>query len=121
MAKLRTDYLPIATGVYVARRGDAIHVVTTGDGEPPVAEKDVNNVATKVNWLTEQEVGVAEFCAVVNTVSPEARGELVNVGTDEEPFLLTQQQAAQFEAVVARHVRHSVAARSRTAVPEKAS
>lgn len=119
MPKLATAFRYLAAGVYIRRVGDAIHVVTTGDDRAPDVGLDVDNVASKANWLTEQEVSVEQFADMVNSIAPESKGQLVNVGTEEEPFLLTQQQAARFADVVVSAAEALVA--QEPAVPQRAA
>lgn len=117
---LATEFIELSPGVYIRRRGDAVHIVTTGDQQPPVTARNTDGVATKDNWVTDEEVALATFDAVAAVVSPDWRGILVNVGTDEEPFLLSQLQAERFQGHVAREVaeaRSAPAPRVETAIP----
>lgn len=117
MPKRSTPFRYLAAGIYVRRLGDAIHVVTTGDSLPPDTERGEGQVAIKANWLTEQEVSIEQFGDIVNELAPESKGQLVNVGSDEEPFLLTQQQAARFGEQVEIAAEALVASRAETAAP----
>jgi hypothetical protein len=124
--KLATPFRYLAAGVYVRRLGDAIHVVTTGDNQPPdLGREDLsdgmggsNTVLSKTNWILEQEVSVEGFADIMRELAPESRGQLVNVAPEgEEPFLLTQQQAARFGAVVDASAVALASAQAETAFP----
>lgn len=125
MPTLRTKYVLIGAGIYICRRGDAIHIVTTGDDKPPDTGKveipdgtgGSTDVASKANWVTDQEVSVEGFRDMVATVAPDYRGVLVNVGTDEKPLLLTQQQAQIHAELVSEQVDAQILAGAETAIP----
>lgn len=117
MPKLATPFVYLAAGVYIRRMADAIQVVTTGDSLAPDVSLDMDNVATKSNWLTEQEVSVEQFNDMVATVSPDSRGALVDVAEEgEEPFLLTQQQAARYAARVESAAAALAVSQAQTAI-----
>jgi hypothetical protein len=78
MPTLRTKYVALGAGVYICRRGDAIHIVTTGDNNRPTPARSAwttgpaaaSEVMAKSNWISEQEVSVEQFRDVVATVAP---------------------------------------------------
>lgn len=113
--KRATPYVRLAAGVYLARRGQGIHIVTTADDAPPDQTSidqrtddfgGTSTVLAKENWLADGEITPQQLATAVGSVFPDWRGELVNVGTEEEPFLLTQQQAELYQ----RHVAAAVEA-----------
>jgi hypothetical protein len=127
MPTLRTKYVALGAGVYFCRRGDAIHIVTTGDNMSPDTGKvgvddgtgGSSEVMAKSNWISDQEISVEQFRDVVATVAPDYGGVLVNVGTEERPLLLTQQQAAIHGDIVASAAEALVEAAAETAIPVK--
>lgn len=127
MPTLRTKYVPLGAGIYICRRGDAVHIVVTGDNQAPdVGKIDVadgtggsSEAMAKSNWISDQEVSVEQFGDMVGTVAPEYRGQLVNVGTDDNPLLLTQQQAQIHAELVVEQVAALQADAATTAIPVK--
>lgn len=125
MPKLRTKYVYVGAGVYICRRGDAVHIVVTTDSQPPDQGKvdkadglgGSSEALAKANWQADQEVSVEQFNDVVATVAPEWKGQLVNVGTEDLPLLLTQQQAAVHAGLIDRQVKEAVVASTETAIP----
>jgi hypothetical protein len=127
MPTLRTKYVTIGAGIYICRRGDAVHiVVTTDDKSPDMGKIGVEDgfggseqSLAKANWLNEQEVSVEGFRDSIATVAPDYGGVLVNVGTEEKPLLLTQQQAAIHGDIVASAAEALVQTAAETAAPVK--
>jgi hypothetical protein len=115
---LTTNYLLLAAGVYVARKGDAVHVIITDGAEPDLGSVEQpdglgggNSILSKANWISEQEISVEQFNDVIATLSPDWKGQLVNVAPEGvEPFLLPQQQAPKHAQLVEALVSAEVTA-----------
>jgi hypothetical protein len=113
-----TKYLLLAAGVFIARKGDAVHVIITDGATPDLGIIEQNDglggsnpVLSKANWVSEQEISVEQFNDVIATVSPDWSGQLVNVAPEGvEPFLLPQQQAPKHAQLVEALVSAEVAA-----------
>lgn len=90
---MKTKLLLLATGIYIRRDRDAIEIITTGDQLDP--RDDEGNI------LSKNRVSVEQFADTVNTTAPEAKGELVNVGTDAIPLPVAQSMAPRFQAIIA--------------------
>src|SRR5437870_12682372 len=105
---LTTKYTPLGAGIFIARKGDAIHIITTDATATDLRCVDQNDglggstpILSKSNWIMEQEVTPEQFGDVVASVFPEWKGRLVNVAPEGlEPFLLPQQLAPKHAQLV---------------------
>lgn len=91
---MKTKWIALSPGVYVRRDDDAIETFVTGDSEEPKLGGD--------NVVSTHRASIEQFADLVASVSPEAHGKLVNVGTAEIPLAVPQSQAPLFQAIIAK-------------------
>lgn len=89
---MKSKWLAISPAVYVRRDDDAIETYVTGDHEPPKVGDE--------NVISRHRTSIEQFADLVSSVSPEAKGKLVDVGTPSIPLLVPQSQAPLFQALI---------------------
>lgn len=126
--ELTTKYLRLAAGVYIARKGESVHVITTDGDAPNMQMTDRSDgiggrqpILAKSNWITEEEVSTTHFAEVAATVFPDWRGQLINVAPEGvEPLLLPQALAPKHAQLVEALVGAEVGAAIEAAAQERA-
>jgi hypothetical protein len=91
---MKTKWITLCPGVYVRRDDDVAEIFVTGDIEEPKAGGS--------NVVSTHRASIEQFADLVSSVSPEAHGKLVNVGTAEIPLAVPQSQAPLFQAIIAK-------------------